>query len=121
MRITKEGLRIAVKETIAESFEDQNYLLGAIVRIALFASEIPDTRQWETLPLWLEVARLPCPCNLKSYTVVFKNTYRHPLGTKTITTPISRNGNVFISFCRNIKESKRSEVSEVTIVGPEKP
>ena len=48
------------------------------------------------------MAPLPCPADLKSYTVLFKSASGAPLGKKVITTPLSRRGNIFISFCRDV-------------------
>ena len=102
MQLAKDATRIAMKIAISEAVKQQNDALGALIWLALFAMEAPDTRCWETLPLWLEIARVPCPADLKSYTVVFKNAAGTPLGSKIITTPITRRGHTFISFCRDV-------------------
>jgi len=102
IQMAKDAARIATKVAISEAVKQQNNALGALTLLALFAMEAPDTRCWETLPLWLEVARVPCPANLKSYTVVFKSASGAPLGKKVITAPLSRRGNTFISFCRDV-------------------
>lgn len=102
IQLAKDATRIATKIAISEAVKQQNDTLGALVWLALFAMEAPDTRCWETLPLWLEVARVPCPANLKSYTVVFKNAGGVPLGNKVISAPIARRGHTFISFCRDV-------------------
>lgn len=102
IQLAKDAARIAVKETISSSIEQGNQTLGVLTRLLLFSMEMPDTRRWETLPLWLEVARTPCPGNLTSYTVVFKDNAGNTTGTKTVTAPITRNGNIFFSFCRDI-------------------
>lgn len=104
IQMTKDVTRIIVKEAISESVENQNAALGALTRLVLFSFEVPDTRCWESLPLWLEVARVPCPSNLKNYKVVFKSSGGVALTSKTIDAPISRRGNIFISFCRDIEE-----------------
>lgn len=104
IQMTKDVTRIIVKEVISESVESQNATLGAITRLVLFSFEVPDTRCWETLPLWLEVARVPCPSNLKDYKLVFKSSGGVALRSKLIDAPISRRGNIFISFCRDIEE-----------------
>lgn len=103
LQATKDVTRVVVKEIISESIESQNQALGGITRFILFALEQPDTRCWETLPLWLEVARVPCPPTLKSYKAVFKTSTGVALKSKLIEAPISRRGNVFISFCRDIE------------------
>lgn len=102
IQLAKDATRIATKVAISEAVKQQNDTLGALVWLALFAMEAPDTRCWETLPLWLEVARVPCPADLKSYTVVFKSATGAPLGNKVITAPITRRGHTFISFCRDV-------------------
>lgn len=103
IQTVKDTSRIVIKEVISETVESQNEALGGITRLILFSLEQPDTRCWETLPLWLEVARVPCPANLKSYKVVFKTSSGVALKSKTIEAPISRRGNVYISFCRDIE------------------
>lgn len=102
LQAAKDVTRVTVKEIISESVESQNQALGGITRLILFSLEQPDTRCWETLPLWLEVARVPCPAALKSYKVVFKTSSGVALKSITVSTPIARRGNVFISFCRDL-------------------
>lgn len=99
----KDITRVVVKEIIAQSVESQNQALGSLTRLILFSLEQPDIRCWETLPLWLEVARVPCPPALKSYRVVFKTSTGVALKSKTVVAPIARRGNIFISFCRDIE------------------
>ena len=111
MQLAKDATRIATKIAISEAVNQQNSALGTLVFLALFAMEAPDTRCWETLPLWLEVARVPCPADLKSYTVVFKSADGASLGSKVITAPLSRRGNTFISFCRDLAEQPPKAVS----------
>ncbi len=98
IQMAKDAARIAAKETIARSLEGQNEGLGELVRFILFAMEAPDTRRWETLPRWLAIARVPCPADLESYTVVFHNGAE----PKHVTQPLVRQGNLFISFCRDL-------------------
>lgn len=102
VQLAKDAARIATKVAISEAVKQQNDVLGALTYLALFAMEAPDTRCWETLPLWLEVARIPCPANLESFTVDFKSAAGTPLGSKTVKAPIVRRGNTFISFCRDV-------------------
>ncbi len=98
IQMAKDAARIAAKEAIASTLESQNDGLGDLVRFLLFAMEAPDNRRWETLPRWLAVARVPCPAGLENYTVVFNN----GAPPKTITQPLARQGNLFISFCRDL-------------------
>jgi tetratricopeptide (TPR) repeat protein len=116
----KEISRIALKETISEALEQQNELLGFLARATLYAMEIPDTRRWETLPMRLHIARLPCSEPVTNYTVVFKNASGAAVLTNTISTPITRSGNVFISFCRDIQASqKKTETAPAAITPSE--
>jgi tetratricopeptide (TPR) repeat protein len=98
----KDIARVVVKEVIAQSVESQNQALGELTRLILFSLEQPDTRCWETLPLWLEVARVPCPAKLENYRVEFKTSNGVTLKSKTISAPITRRGNIYVSFCRDL-------------------
>jgi len=96
--------RVLVKEAIAQSVESHNNpFLGDLIRFVLIGLlEQPDTRRWETLPRLLQVARVPCPADLKSFEVTFRNAAGVPLQTLHVAQPITRRGNTFISFCRNV-------------------
>lgn len=61
IQAAKTATRIIIKEAIASAVEQDNELLGGLLRILLFVTEIPDTRSWQTLPNWLQVARVPLP------------------------------------------------------------
>ncbi len=73
IKVAKTVTRVVVKESIANAVADNNPLLGEVLRLLLFALEMPDTRQWETLPHWLQVARVQCPPALGTVEVVYKN------------------------------------------------
>ncbi|MDO9542521.1 MAG: hypothetical protein Q7J98_09385 [Kiritimatiellia bacterium] len=103
LQAAKTTTRVVVKEIISESVESQNQALGSLTRLILFSLEQPDTRCWETLPLWLEIARVSCPTPLESYRVVFKTSNGVALKSKMVEAPIARRGNIFISFCRDIE------------------
>jgi hypothetical protein len=66
MREAKAITRIWIKDTIADEVDKHSPFAGAIVRLALFGLEQPDTRRWETLPRYLAVARVSCPPGVKS-------------------------------------------------------
>ncbi|MEI6808805.1 MAG: hypothetical protein WCN95_08780 [bacterium] len=102
MQALKDVTRIVVKEVIADQIKQKNEGLGLIAEIAMLALDAPDDRRWESLPMWLQIARIPCPADLKSYDVVFKTSTGHVLRRMTITDPITRNENVFVSFCRDL-------------------
>jgi len=60
--IAKEGIRVAAKEAISQSVGNKNDVAAeAIVRVALFLLEEPDTRSWQTLPGRLTLVRIPLP------------------------------------------------------------
>jgi tetratricopeptide (TPR) repeat protein len=96
--------RVMVKEAIADSIEaNNNELLGELVRFVLIGLlERPDVRRWETLPRWLQVARVPCPPDLESFDVVLKTFNGVTIRTLHIEKPIARRRNTFVSFCRDI-------------------
>ncbi len=102
LQLAKDVTRIVLKEAIAESIERKDPLLGNLVRLILFALEAPDLRRWETLPLTLQVARVPCPPNLREYTVVFKDSSGRIMSQKTVSSPISNRGKIFVSLCRDL-------------------
>ncbi len=106
LQLTKDVSRVAIKETIAQTVDEQSETLGFLTRLTLFAVEMPDTRAWLTLPHLLCVARLPCPKSLTGYTVVFKDANEKTTLVKKVSNPISRRGNIFISFCRDIPDTQ---------------
>lgn len=96
--------RVVVKEAIASSIEaNNNELLGELVRFVLIGLlERPDVRRWETLPRWLQVARVPCPPDIESFDVVLKTFNGVTIRTLHVEKPITRRRNTFVSFCRDI-------------------
>lgn len=93
--------RIAIKEGIAQALEENDPALGALARIVLIGLlEQPDLRRWETMPRWLGLARLPCSDQPPSYRVIIDDGF----GARelAIKEPISRKGQVFFSFFRDI-------------------
>lgn len=102
MKVAKEVTRIVVKEAISDAISRQNELLGELVRILLFSLEAPDLRRWETLPLTMQVARFPCPPDIKEFNVVFKSCNGITLKEKTVSAPLTHRGNIYFSFCRDL-------------------
>jgi len=101
--VAKTVTRIAVKETIAYQIEKDNEALGALARIILIGLlERPDTRRWETLPRYLEVARVPCPPDLTEFTISFRTGNGQEISRRTIAAPLTRQGSTFVSFVRDI-------------------
>lgn len=102
-KMVKTVARVAVKESIAHQIEKDNELLGELVRFVLIGLlEKPDTRRWETLPRLLQVARVPCPPDLKEYTVVFRTATGAEMGRLRVERPLQRNDRTFVSFCRDL-------------------
>lgn len=100
-RMAKTVARIALKEGIASAVALHNEDLGDLIRLLLFAVEIPDERSWKTLPDQLAIARVPCPPDLKSFDVVFRNRYRGGPSRITISGPLVRRNHTYFAFCRN--------------------
>lgn len=61
IQLAKTASRIIIKDSIADAVADENPLMGEILRLLLYAMEVPDTRSWQTLPNWLQVIRIPFP------------------------------------------------------------
>ena len=60
--IARETVRVAAKETIAQSVgRDHGNAAEIAVRIGLFLLEEPDVRSWQTLPGRLALIRIPLP------------------------------------------------------------
>ncbi|MBN1673725.1 MAG: hypothetical protein JXR37_21945 [Kiritimatiellae bacterium] len=104
MRLAKTMTRVVIKDTVATAVEEEHPFWGALVRIILFSLETPDTRRWETLPMWLQVARFDCPPELDAYEVVFKGVGGQVLQQRTVSLPLSRRGRVFFSYCRDLPQ-----------------
>ena len=97
--------RVILKEAIAEAVEHNTKSegWGDLVRFILITLlEEPDVRRWETLPRWLQVARVSCPKDLESYDVVFKSPQGATLRTVHVAQPLTRRGNTLVSFCRDL-------------------
>jgi len=65
--MVKETSRATAKEVISNQFEDP--MAEALVRIAFFLMEEPDTRGWETLPGYLTLTRVPLDRGVHALTV----------------------------------------------------
>lgn len=101
----KTAGRIILKEVIADSVADStdNEALGELVRFILIGLlEQPDIRRWQTLPRWMQVARVRAPKDLSAVRVVFKNSLGNTLRTIEVAQPLTRRRNTFVTFCRDI-------------------
>jgi hypothetical protein len=103
-RAAKTAARIAVKEGVASSFDNNDLApIGALIRIVFIGLlEQPDTRRWETLPQWIQVATVPCPADLSEFEAVIKSPAGIPRSSRSITHPITRKRNQFVSFFRDL-------------------
>ncbi|MBM4144311.1 MAG: hypothetical protein FJ225_12075 [Lentisphaerae bacterium] len=102
-KTAKALARIALKEGIATAVEQNDELMGALVRFVLIGLlEQPDVRRWETLPRWLGVARVPCPPDLAEFDVVLRNQAGTELKRVRVTEPLQKRGRVFVSLCRDV-------------------
>jgi hypothetical protein len=111
-QLAKDVARITAKATIAHQVKQQDAAWGALAELLLFGTEAPDMRRWETLPRWLQVARVPCPPDLDGYEVVFKGSRGGNLKTITVEGPIPQNDQLFISFCRDLPRQPAIPASE---------
>ncbi|MBP7828966.1 MAG: hypothetical protein KA248_03510 [Kiritimatiellae bacterium] len=97
--------RIILKEAIAEAVEHETHSegWGELVRFILIGLlEQPDVRRWQTLPRWMQVARVRAPKDLSSVKVVFKNSMGNTLRSVEVSAPLTRRRNTFVTFCRDI-------------------
>jgi len=100
LQAAKTVTRVAMKEVVAHQVSEKNMFLGELVRLLLFSMETTDTRRWETLPLWLQIARVPCPPDLKEFRIVFYGQNDAVVKEVTVTQPLTRRGNTFVSSVR---------------------
>lgn len=100
LKAAKTATRIILKESIANAVAEENTFLGEVLRLILYALETPDTRSWQTLPMWLQVARIPCPPDIQNITVVFRNTAGTPLKRAPLTTPLHTRDHKHITLIR---------------------
>ncbi len=104
IKAAKTLARVAIKEGIASAVEhNSNDGYGFLVRLVLLGlMEQPDTRRWETLPRWLQVARVPCPPDLTDFEVVFKSSSGSVIRKIQVSRPLMRRRNTYVSFCRDL-------------------
>ncbi len=98
----KTGIRIGLRAALAAWAEQQHSGLGDLVFSALMALEDPDVRRWETLPQHLQVARVPCPPDLKEFDVVFKASGGVTVRTQHVMQGLQRRRNIFVAIVRDL-------------------
>jgi len=100
-RFARQAARVVLKDALADAVGRENEALGELLRVLLFSMETPDDRRWETLPLWLGVARVPCPPDLKNFRVVVRTPSGEALADMEVRAPLARRRNTLVSFCRD--------------------
>ena len=105
LKLAKTAARVAIKEVIAESAAQSagNDAVGDLVRMLLIGLlEHPDLRRWGTLPRSLQVARVPCPPNLRDFEVVLRASTGAELRSIVIAAPLARRRTTWVSFYRDL-------------------
>jgi tetratricopeptide (TPR) repeat protein len=100
IKAVKTVSRIVIKESLAQSVSEHDAFLGDILRLILYAFEVPDSRNWGTLPMWLQVARVPCPSDMKEVTIIFRTDTGKEITRQTIPTPQANKDGKRISLIR---------------------
>ena len=100
IKAVKTASRIVIKESLAQSVSEHDAFLGDILRLILYAFEVPDSRNWGTLPMWLQVARVPCPIDMKEVTIIFRTDTGKEITRQTIPTPQANKDGKRISLIR---------------------
>ena len=99
-KAAKTGTRVAAKMVAVDQVADENGLLGFMLYLLLFSLEQPDYRHWETLPKFINLARFPCPADIKTLDVSVKNCRGEPKRSIKVTESIRRSGLLLMTFER---------------------
>lgn len=110
----KTVARVALKDSIADSIEEQDEFLGALAHLILISFlEQPDRRRWETLPRWLGVARLHLPAKPDKIEAVFR-TATHTVRRVNVSAPIMARRHKIVTFVRDIVPVDKNVVTGQT-------
>jgi uncharacterized protein len=105
-KTAKTAARIALKEGLSQAAagSTDSHAVGDLARLVLFGLlEQPDLRHWDTLPRWLQIARVPCPLNPESLEIVVKyQGGREAARYRIETPPLRRNGRTLVAFHRHL-------------------
>ncbi len=101
MKTAKMAGRIATKRAISREIERENEILGSLVWIVMLALEQPDLRHWETLPRYLQVARVSCPSDLSQIEVIIQSSRGKTIRNVRVNDPLQGDKPLFISFVRD--------------------
>jgi len=99
-KAAKTGARIAAKMVVVDDVSEHNGLMGFLLYMLLFSLEQPDYRHWETLPKHINVARFPCPPDLKTLDITVTNRQGTTKRQVAITKPIQHKGLLLVTFER---------------------
>jgi len=113
-RAGKTVARVIAKEAIARSVErnTRSEAMGDLTRLVLIGLlERPDLRRWETLPRWLEVARVSAPCDLRRLVVKVRSAAGAVLFTREMDQPLQRRRHLWVSFFRYPPPAPRPHAS----------
>ncbi len=98
-QIAAETLRVGGKEAVARAVEEQEPLLGMLLRLVFFATESADTRSWETLPRYLSAASAKLEPGNYRVRAQFYTAEERPIGNaRTRDVVITGNRKSFISL-----------------------
>jgi len=101
-KAVKTGIRVAIRAALAVWAEQKHEGLGVPLFMLLMLLEEPDVRRWETLPQQMQVARVPCPPDLKDFDIVFRTSGGATVRTQHFTQPIARRRNIFVAVVRDL-------------------
>jgi hypothetical protein len=99
-KAAKTGARVAAKVAVVDSVSDNNGLLGFFLYVILFSLEQPDFRHWETLPRFINVARIQCPADLETLELSVSNGCCSGKRSLAITRQIQHKGLLMVTFER---------------------
>jgi hypothetical protein len=104
-KAAKTVSRVVLKEVIAEAVAKQtdSEAMGELVRLILLGLlEQPDIRRWETLPRWLQVARVPVPSSVDAFDVVIRNPAGVQLQKIRVEKTVANGNRIYVAICRDV-------------------
>lgn len=99
-KAAKTVVRTGLKFAAANAVGQRNEGLGALLWLLLFGMEVEDTRRWETLPLWLQVARVKCPEKVAEVRVVFRRADGTIVEEQALRPPFASSPRLTVTFTR---------------------
>ena len=99
-KAARAAARIAAKGTIAYQIQRQNPALGFLTWFILSALEQPDYRHWETLPHYMQAARISCPSDIDHLDLIIHGHSGKRPHKVRISKPVNKKDTLFITFVR---------------------